>query len=105
MRQEIRRGNHTAFSSYLKEELETCLEKGNQAILFLNQRGYSKSVICTECGYVPKCEQCDVSLTYHIDENALKCHYCNARYKMLSACPNCGSTYLRHGRNGDAAAS
>ena len=100
MRQEIRRGNHTAFSSYLKEELETCLEKGNQAILFLNQRGYSKSVICTECGYVPKCEQCDVSLTYHIDENALKCHYCNARYKMLSACPNCGSTYLRHGGTG-----
>ncbi len=97
MRQEIRRGNHTIFSSYLKDELENCLKNGNQAILFLNQRGYSKTVICTECGYVPKCEACDVSLTYHIDEDALKCHYCNARYKMLSACPNCGSTFLRHG--------
>lgn len=64
MRREVRRGNNTAFSSALKAELAAVLEKKQQAIVFLNQRGYSKSVICTSCGYVPKCEACDVALTY-----------------------------------------
>ncbi|PWM71428.1 MAG: primosomal protein N' [Bacillota bacterium] len=97
MRREVRRGNNTAFSGALKAELKEVLEKGNQAIVFLNQRGYSKSVICTSCGYVPKCEACDVSLTYHMEEGALKCHYCNAKYKMIKKCPECGSELLRYG--------
>ena len=97
MRREVRRGNDSVFSSALKAELKSVLEEGHQAILFLNQRGYSKSVICTSCGYVPKCEACDVALTYHIDEGALKCHYCNAKYKMIEKCPNCGGEYLRYG--------
>ncbi|MFQ7036529.1 MAG: primosomal protein N', partial [Candidatus Borkfalkia sp.] len=75
MRKEVRRGNNTPFSAALREELEDCLGKGNQAILFLNRRGFAQSVICRDCGYVAKCEACDVSLTYHSDENALKCHY------------------------------
>ena len=97
MRREVRRGNNTVFSGALKAELKEVLDKGLQAILFLNQRGYSKSVICTSCGYVPKCEACDVSLTYHLEENALKCHYCNAKYKMIRKCPECGSELLRYG--------
>ncbi len=97
MRREVRRGNNTAFSSALKAELSEVLAKGNQAIVFLNQRGYSKNVICTSCGYVPTCEACDVALTYHMDEGALKCHYCNAKYKMIETCPACGSKFLRYG--------
>ena len=97
MRREVGRGNASVFSSALKAELKSVLENGHQAILFLNQRGYSKSVICTSCGYVPKCEACDVALTYHMEEGALKCHYCNAKYKMIEKCPNCGGEYLRYG--------
>ena len=96
MRKEVRRGNNTPFSAALREELEDCLAKGNQAILFLNRRGFAQSVICRDCGYVAKCEACDVSLTYHSDENALKCHYCGASYHMLSACPECGGVHLNY---------
>ncbi len=100
MRREVRNGNHTPFSSAFREELRSCLEAGNQAIVFLNRRGYSNTVVCQECGYVAKCKDCDVSLTYHSDENVLKCHYCDARYKMLTACPDCGSKYIRYGGTG-----
>ncbi len=100
MRREVRRGNVSAFSSALKEELEKCLQNGKQAILFLNRRGYSQTVICKECGYVAKCEACDVSLTYHRDEDRLKCHYCGARYETLPACPDCGSRKLTYAGTG-----
>lgn len=96
MRREVRRGNPSPFSRVLKEKLEKCLAEGNQAILFLNRRGYSQTVICRDCGYVAKCENCDVSLTYHSEENCLKCHYCGAKYKMLPACPECGGKHIRY---------
>ena len=97
MRKEIRRGNNSPFSSALKSELEECLKNGNQAMIFLNQRGYSKTVVCTECGHVQKCQSCDVSLTYHKEDESLLCHYCGAKYKMIEACTECGSIYLKHG--------
>ncbi len=100
MRREVRRGNNSAFSGVLKEEIEKCLQEGNQAILFLNRRGYSQTVICKECGYVAKCEACDVSLTYHRDEDCLKCHYCGGKYSMLSACPECGGKKLAYAGTG-----
>ncbi len=100
MRKEVRRGNNTPFSSVLKTELENCLSKGNQAIIFLNQRGYSKTVICTECGHVQKCDSCDVSLTYHKEDESLLCHYCGAKYKMITACTECGSPFIRYGGTG-----
>ncbi|MBE5754239.1 MAG: primosomal protein N' [Clostridiales bacterium] len=100
MRKEVRRGNNTPFSSILKVELDECLKNGNQAIIFLNQRGYSKTVICTECGHVQKCDSCDVSLTYHREDDALLCHYCGAKYKMITACTECGSPYIRYGGTG-----
>ncbi len=100
MRREVRRGNNSSFSTLLKDELEKCLADGNQAILFLNRRGYSPNVICKECGYVAKCESCDVALTYHKDEDCLKCHYCGARYKMLRACPECSGTKLTYSGTG-----
>ncbi len=94
MRQEIRRGNNSYFSSVMKEELENTLNSGKQAIIFLNRRGFSQQVICRECGYVAKCATCDVSLNYHKAGDLLKCHYCGANYKMLNACPECGSSNL-----------
>ncbi|MBO4989948.1 MAG: primosomal protein N' [Clostridia bacterium] len=100
MREEVKHGNPSPFSSALQEELEKCLKEKKQAILFLNRRGYSQTVICQECGYVAECEACDVPLTYHSEENCLKCHYCGARYKMLSACPNCGGVRIRYGGTG-----
>ena len=100
MRKEVRRGNNSAFSSALKEEIEKCLSADKQAILFLNRRGYSQTVICKECGYVAKCDSCDVSLTYHRDENCLKCHYCGMKYGMLTACPECGGFKLSYAGTG-----
>ena len=100
LREEVKHGNPSPFSSVLQEELECCLREKKQAILFLNRRGYSQTVICQECGYVAECEACDVPLTYHSEENCLKCHYCGARYKMLTACPNCGGVRIRYGGTG-----
>ncbi len=100
MRREVRRGNNSVFSGILKEEIEKCLAEDKQAILFLNRRGYSQTVICKECGYVAKCEACDVSLTYHKDERCLKCHYCGTKYNMLSACPDCGGIKLSYAGTG-----
>lgn len=94
MRDETRRGNNGFFSSYLKDELKSALEAKKQAIIFLNRRGFSQQVICRDCGYVAKCSVCDVSLNYHKSGDLLKCHYCGTNYKMLSACPECGSTNL-----------
>ncbi len=100
MRREVRKGNNSAFSGILKEEIEKCLAADKQAILFLNRRGYSQTVICKECGYVAKCEACDVSLTYHREEKCLKCHYCGTRYNVLSACPDCGGIKLTYAGTG-----
>ena len=96
MRQEIRRGNGSIFSSDLKSEIEDCLKQGNQAIIFFNRRGYSRQVLCRDCGNVIRCENCDVALNYHKDQGVLKCHFCNATYKMPSACPECGSINLSY---------
>ena len=100
MRRELKRGNPSNLSRALREELSQTLEGGKQAIIFLNRRGYSQTVICTDCGYVAKCENCDVSLTYHSEENCLKCHYCGAKYRMLTACPECGGNHLRYSGTG-----
>ena len=100
MRKEVRYGNVSPFSSVLRERLADCLSEGQQAILFLNRRGYSQTVTCRDCGYVAKCEDCDVSLTYHSEEDCLKCHYCGKKYKMLTACPECGGRHILYSGTG-----
>lgn len=100
MRREVKRGNNSAFSQALREELSDVLQSGNQAIIFLNRRGYSHTVICQDCGYALKCEHCDVPLAYHSEENCLKCHYCGAKYRLPRACPECGGLHLRYGGTG-----
>ena len=94
---EMRTGNTGIFSGKLLEELDKVVSENNQAMLFLNRRGFSSSMVCRECGYVAKCEDCDVALVYHKADNLLKCHYCNRRYKALTNCPKCGSSYIRMG--------
>ena len=100
MGRELREGNRGVFSRELISELTRCMEEGKQAILFINRRGFSSFLMCRECGYVPKCTDCDVTLTYHKEESVMKCHYCTKRYKALDVCPNCGSKTIRQGRPG-----
>ncbi len=100
MSRELREGNRSVFSRTLIDELTDCMNSGKQAILFINRRGFASFLMCRECGYVPKCADCDVTLTYHSQENVMKCHYCTKRYKVLDVCPNCGSTTIRQGRPG-----
>ncbi|MEG1535508.1 MAG: primosomal protein N' [Clostridia bacterium] len=100
MSKEVFRGNNGIFSGELQEELTNTLKRGEQAIIFLNRRGHSSFVMCRKCGYIAKCQDCDVSLTYHSTENMLKCHYCGKRYKMLTRCPSCGSDEIRYGKVG-----
>jgi len=100
MTNEIREGNTGVFSHALKETLKKTIAEGNQAMLFINRRGYSSFLMCKKCGFVAKCKECDVSLVYHKAENALKCHYCGNRYKVFTECPECGNTNLSTGAVG-----
>ena len=95
MREELRLGNKGMFSGELLTRLEQCLKAGQQAMLFINRRGYAQSVVCRKCGHAMGCPSCDVSLTYHAADNLLHCHYCGQRSPMPGACPECGSAYLK----------
>ena len=100
MAHEIRSGNGGIFGTEVLTELIQTLSKGNSAMIFLNRRGYSQTVRCLQCGWNAKCENCDVSMVYHKDDEQLKCHYCAARMPFPSRCPQCGSTYIKHGAMG-----
>lgn len=95
MREELRNGNRTMFSTALLEKLTERLEKGEQTVLFLNKRGYSSFVMCRDCGYVIQCPHCDISLTYHRQGQQLKCHYCGHEENMPNVCPECQSDHIR----------
>jgi primosomal protein N' (replication factor Y) len=69
-------------------------------MIFINRRGYSSFVRCRSCGYVPKCTSCEVSLTYHREDETLKCHYCGKAFHAINECPNCGFTHLKEGKLG-----
>ena len=83
-----------AFSPQLIEAVRDALKDGKQVILFQNRRGFAPMVECRVCGWVPKCRNCDVSLTYHRSMNVLTCHYCGYTYAVPRQCPNCESTEL-----------
>ena len=95
------------FSLEMIEEIKHCIERGEQVILFQNRRGFAPYMKCTQCGYVPKCPNCDVSLTYHRHNNTLTCHYCGHTISMHNSqptfnsqfsCPQCkGETLSTHG--------
>ena len=100
MTKEFRSGNTSLFSSELIDNLSNVVNSNEQAILFLNRRGYSSFLMCKDCGYVATCSDCDVSLVYHKEDNMLKCHYCGKRFKVLTKCPVCGNNHLKLGNTG-----
>ncbi len=83
------------FSPLLVKSVREVLESGGQAILFQNRRGFAPMMECRVCGWVPRCTNCDVSLTYHKNMNTLTCHYCGYTYRMPDVCPCCGNTDLK----------
>ena len=83
------------FSPTLLLKVREALERGEQAILFQNRRGYAPMIECKQCGWVPHCQHCDVSLTFHRNLNQLTCHYCGYTYQVPAECPACGSRELQ----------
>ena len=100
MRNEIARGNDSIFSMPLLSAISEAIKSNKQTILFINRRGYTSFLRCMECGYIPKCTDCDAPLVYHKEGDVLKCHFCGKKYRTLTACPNCKSVHIRQGAIG-----
>lgn len=96
MREELKEGNKSIFSNSLSEEIKAALGQKDQIILFLNRRGYSTFVSCRSCGFVAKCPNCNISLTYHAKGNYLSCHYCGFSSPNPKECPSCKSKYIKY---------
>lgn len=99
MRREMAAGNRSIFSLPLLEKLGECTRQGQQAMLFLNRRGYNTFVSCRSCGYVVKCDACDISMTLHQPEGGsgqMRCHLCGAVKPPPTQCPSCASPYIRY---------
>jgi primosomal protein N' (replication factor Y) len=95
MTAEFQAGHRSMYSRRLTEELVSVAGRGEKSVLFLNRRGFASFLLCRECGFVPECTQCSVSLTYHEDVGELHCHHCGGRHAVPPTCPRCGSAYLR----------
>lgn len=100
MMNELRMGNSDIFSNQLLAELHNVVNDKKQAMIFLNRRGYSSFMRCRDCGYIAKCDDCDVSLVYHREDKRLKCHYCGKQFKVLDRCPKCKSDQIKYGAVG-----
>ena len=96
LRQELANGNKSMISMALYKEIEENLKNKNQTILFLNRRGYSTFIMCRDCGYSVKCPHCDITMTYHLKQNILRCHYCGYEKSPVKICPECKSTNIRY---------
>ncbi|MBI4337371.1 MAG: primosomal protein N' [Chloroflexi bacterium] len=96
MREELKAGNRSIFSHALAEALRSALDRGQQAILFLNRRGAAPFVLCRDCGLVLRCRSCDVTLTYHATLERLLCHHCGRQSAPPTSCPACGSAHIRY---------
>lgn len=94
MKEEVKKGNFI-LSDMLKNKIGEVLDRGEQAIILLNRRGYSSTISCKECGYVYKCPNCDITYTYHKSSNNLKCHYCGYSMVLPNKCSICGSDNLK----------
>ncbi len=95
LREELKSGNRSIFSRSLVVGIRQALAADEQVILFLNRRGSATFVQCRDCGYVPRCRRCDVSLTYHSVSDKLACHQCNSRVRPPRLCPRCGSKRIK----------
>lgn len=95
MAEELKMGNRGIFSNRLYSQLKETLDRGKQAILFVNRRGYASSIGCRDCGYVMECPECKISLTYHKGINKGVCHYCGKTQEVIESCPKCGGNSIR----------
>ena len=95
MRNELKEGNRTSVGAPLSRELKKNKDAKEQSILFLNRRGFSSFVSCRNCGFVIKCKNCDISLTYHKNRGSLTCHYCGYTIKKPDICPECESRFIK----------
>ncbi len=95
LRDELNRGNCSAFSSRLVDLLEDNLTNGKQSILLLNRRGYHTFISCSSCGNVMECPECSISMTYHRDNNRMMCHYCGHSLPLPERCPVCGGEMMK----------
>lgn len=100
MREELKNGNRTSISMNLYENIKQNLANKKQTILFLNRRGYSTFIMCRDCGYVAKCKNCNIALTYHSKENRLRCHYCGYEIVPFGSCPECNSKSIKYSGSG-----
>lgn len=96
MREELRAGNRSIFSRDLQAALDQTLAAREQAILFLNRRGYNTFIMCRSCGEAIQCPNCAVAMTYHLGDDHLACHYCDHSAPVPTICPHCGSKAIRH---------
>ncbi len=96
MKNELAIGNRSMLSVKLHEKIKENIQNKKQTILFLNRRGYSTFVMCRDCGYVATCEKCNITLTYHIKQDRLKCHYCGYERPNFTECPECKSKNIRY---------
>lgn len=90
MKQELQRGNGGEISSFLRDEIQVNLDRGEQSILFLNRRGTNKLITCVACGFTYQCDDCSANMTYHSANNKLMCHYCGKIKNVDDDCPVCG---------------
>lgn len=95
MREQLKNGNRSMFSTELAEAIRQRLAKQEQMVLFLNRRGYSSFVLCRDCGTVVECDNCDISMTYHRHQELIKCHYCGEEERVPTTCPQCQSEHIR----------
>lgn len=97
MKEEIRRQRRRrpVLSIFLQEGLKKILQNNQQALLFLNRKGFATYVHCIKCGYTCRCSRCNIALTYHSTQNKLLCHYCNYQEEVPEICPECNSSYIR----------
>lgn len=98
MRRELEMGNRSVFSGRLTALLRECMQRGQQAMLLMNRRGYNAFISCRSCGHVMKCPNCDVAMTYHVGggDGQLHCHYCGHAEPPPETCPECSSRYIRY---------
>jgi len=95
MRAELKMGNRSMFSERLQAELRSIIDKQEQAIIFINRRGFASFVLCRSCGYRIECSNCSVAMTFHQSANQMVCHYCGRTAVYPTICPACGSKYIR----------
>ncbi len=95
MKAEFRKGNTSIFSENLREAIEKRLQAGEQTLLLINRRGHARFVLCRSCGYVIRCENCHISMTYHKHNDTLVCHHCDKKRPSPDRCPSCQSRHIR----------